>query len=64
MKTKLLLATICLPALFAACTADEFVDQQQVNLNRETINLTLINQVLISVTQKQEWELQKEMGAH
>lgn len=43
MKTKLLLATICLPALFAACTADEFVDQQQVNLNRETINLTLIN---------------------
>lgn len=43
MKTKLLLTTVCLPALFAACTADEFVDQQQVKLNRETINLTLIN---------------------
>lgn len=40
MKKKVLLASLCIPALFAACTQEEFADMQ-VNANREKINIEL-----------------------
>ena len=40
MKKKILLASFCIPALFAACTQEEFADMQ-VNANREKINIEL-----------------------
>lgn len=40
MKKKILLASLCVPALFAACTQEELADVQ-VNTNREKINIEL-----------------------
>ena len=42
MKKKILLASLCVPALFAACTQEEFADVQ-MNVNREKINIELVS---------------------
>lgn len=41
MKTKYVLSALCLPALFAACSQEEFVTEDNGLGNRETVNLTL-----------------------
>lgn len=43
MKKRILFASLCIPALFAACTQDELAEVQK-NVNREKINIELASQ--------------------
>lgn len=43
MKKRILFASLCIPALFAACTQDELAEVQK-DVNREKINIELASQ--------------------
>ena len=47
MKTKHLFTAMCLPAVFAACTAEDLTSQAPQLMNRETIDLKLAAENLV-----------------